>query len=61
MRLEYYALLKKGFILPSKVVDLEKFTAVLCTAKLLSIYLAALRMAQYGLYTSNLLPMPMLQ
>ena len=31
MRLEYYALLKKGFILPSKGVDLEKFTAVLCT------------------------------
>ena len=58
-RLEYYKPLKKASILPSKGAHFEKFAAALRAAKLLSIFLAALRAAQHGLYTSNLLPTPM--
>ena len=50
---------EKGSIFQSKVHSLKKFAAVLRTAKLLHIFLAALHAAQHGLYTSNLLPMPM--
>ena len=58
-RLEYYKPLKKASILPSKGAHFEKFAAARNAAKSLSIFLAALRAAQHGLYTSNLLPTPM--
>ena len=59
-RLEYCTPLKKGFILQSKGGHfLKKFATMLCLAKLFAIlFLAALRMAQHGLYTSNLFPTP---
>ena len=38
---------------------LKKFATAHSAAKLLSIFLAAVRAAQHSLYTSNFLPMPM--
>ena len=50
MRLGYYTPLKKGFIhFCSLKVQILKNFAVGSAGKVLSIYLAALRMAQYGL------------
>ena len=43
-----------------KAAHFKKFAAALRAAKLFSIFLAALRAAQHGLYTSNLLPTPMI-
>ena len=44
-----------------KVHTLKKFAAARIAAKLLPIFLAVLRAAQHGPYTSNLLPTPMQQ
>ena len=48
-----------GFSFEVKVHTLKKIAAPLREAKLLSIFLATLCVAQHGLYTSNMLPMPM--
>ena len=42
-----------------KVPTLKKISAALRAAKLIHIFSAALRAVQHGLYTSNLLPTPM--
>ena len=54
MRLEYYTLLKKALFCSLKVHTLKKIAV-----KLYSFFFVALRAPQHGLYTSNLLPMPM--
>ena len=58
--LEYYTPLKKGFILQSKGVHFEFRYRKQCR-EITFHFLAALRVAQHGLYTSNLLPMPMIE
>ena len=50
---------KKALFCSLKVHTLKKFATVHSAVKLLSIFLSALRAAQHGLYTSNLLPTPM--
>ena len=57
--LEYYIPFKKALSYSLKVHTLKKFAATLCAVKFLSIFLAVLRAAQHGPYTSNLLPKPM--
>ena len=56
MRLEYYILLKKGFIFQSEGAHIEKICR---RGKITFHFLAVLRAAEHGLYTSNLLPTPM--
>ena len=62
-RLEFYTPLKKGFIFCSlKVHTFKKFGAERSAANLFStFFLATLRAAPHGLYTSNSLPTPMVR
>ena len=55
-----YTVGKKDFILQSKGAHLEKFRRRATRGEITLRFLAALRAAQHGLYTSNLLPTPML-
>ena len=56
-RLEYHTQLEKGSL---KAHNLKNFPAAHNAAKLVSIFVAALRAVQHGLHTSNLLPTLML-
>ena len=54
-----YTVGKKDFILQSKGAHFEKFRRRATRGEITLRFLAALRAAQHGLYTSNLLPTPM--
>ena len=54
-----YTVGKKDFILQSKGAHFEKFRRRATRGEITLRFLAALRAAQHGLYTPNLLPTPM--